>query len=113
MLDGKKSVAETIVYDSLDALSKNVSEDPLVAFKKAIENITPKMEVRSRRVGGSTYQVPVEVSEDRGVGHAMNWIIKFSRSRKGKSMVQNLSQELTDAFNNVDHHRKRDDITNG
>ena len=110
MLDGKKSVAETIVYDSLDALSKNVSEDPLVAFKKAIENITPKMEVRSRRVGGSTYQVPVEVSEDRGVGHAMNWIIKFSRSRKGKSMVQNLSQELTDAFNNVgSSSKKRDD----
>ncbi len=110
MLDGKKSVAETIVYDSLDALSKNVSEEPLIAFKKAIENITPKMEVRSRRVGGSTYQVPVEVSEDRGIGHAMNWIIKFSRSRKGKSMAQNLSQELTDAFNNVgSSSKKRDD----
>ena len=110
MLDGKKSIAEKIVYDSLDQLAKNVSEDPLLAFKTAIGNVAPRMEVRSRRVGGSTYQVPVEVSDDRGIGHAMNWIIKFSRSRKGKSMTQNLSQELTDAFNNVgSSSKKRDD----
>lgn len=110
MLDGKKSIAEKIVYESLDVLAKNVSEDPLLAFQKAIDNVAPRMEVRSRRVGGSTYQVPVEVSEDRGIGHAMNWIIKFSRSRKGKSMAQNLSQELTDAFNNVGaSSKKRDD----
>jgi small subunit ribosomal protein S7 len=111
MLGGKKSVAERIVYDSLIDLSKNVSEDPLVAFKRAIDNIAPRMEVRSRRVGGSTYQVPVEVSENRGVGHAMNWIIKFSRSRKGKSMAQNLSQELTDAFNEVGSSAKKRDDT--
>ncbi|MEK9726559.1 MAG: 30S ribosomal protein S7 [Candidatus Margulisiibacteriota bacterium] len=111
MLDGKKSIAERIVYDSLDELAKNVSEDPLIAFQKAIDNVAPRMEVRSRRVGGSTYQVPVEVNEDRGVGHAMNWIIKFSRSRKGKSMVQNLSQELTDAFNNVGSSAKKRDDT--
>ncbi|MGC6367239.1 MAG: 30S ribosomal protein S7 [Candidatus Marinamargulisbacteria bacterium] len=111
MLDGKKTIAEKIVYMSLDELSKNVSEDPLKAFQTAIDNIAPRMEVRSRRVGGSTYQVPVEVSEDRGVGHAMNWIINYSRSRKGKSMIQNLSQELTDAFNNVGSSAKKRDDT--
>ena len=83
MLDGKKCVAEKIVYSSMDELAKSVSQEPLVAFKSAIENVTPKMEVKSRRVGGSTYQVPMEVSELRGVGHAMNWIIKFSRGRRG------------------------------
>ena len=111
MLDGKKTIAEKIVYMSLEELSKNVSEDPLKAFQTAIDNIAPRMEVRSRRVGGSTYQVPVEVSEDRGVGHAMNWIINYSRSRKGKSMIQNLSQELTDAFNNVGSSAKKRDDT--
>ena len=110
MLDGKKSVAESIVYKSMDELAKSVSEDPLEAFKAAIENITPRMEVKSRRVGGSTYQVPMEVSEARGIGHAMNWIIKYSKSRKGKSMAQNLSQELIDAFKNVgSSSKKRDD----
>ena len=111
MLDGKKSIAENIVYSSMDELAKNVSQDPLEAFKSAIDNIAPRMEVKSRRVGGSTYQVPMEVSEDRGIGHAMNWIIPFSRSRKGKSMVQNLSQELTDAFNNVGSSAKKRDDT--
>lgn len=111
MLDGKKTIAENIVYSSLDELSKNVSQDPLEAFKTAIDNISPRMEVKSRRVGGSTYQVPIEVSEDRGIGHAMNWIIQFSRSRKGKSMVQNLSQELTDAYNNVGSSAKKRDDT--
>ena len=111
MLDGKKSVAEKIVYTSMDQLAKNVSEEPLHAFKTAIENIAPRMEVKSRRVGGSTYQVPMEVSELRGIGHAMNWIINYSKSRKGKSMAQNLSQELTDAFNNVGSSAKKRDDT--
>ena len=111
MLDGKKSIAETIVYSSMEELAKSVSEEPLTAFKSAIDNITPKMEVKSRRVGGSTYQVPMEVSEDRGIGHAMNWIIKFSKARKGKSMTVNLSQELTDAFNNVGSSAKKRDHT--
>ena len=98
---------QKIVYESLDV--------PLKMFLKIhwllkSDRQCCSMEVRSRRVGGSTYQVPVEVSEDRGIGHAMNWIIKFSRSRKGKSMAQNLSQELTDAFNNVGaSSKKRDD----
>ncbi len=111
MLDGKKSVAEKIVYLSMEQLAKNVSEEPLLAFKTAIDNIAPRMEVKSRRVGGSTYQVPMEVSESRGVGHAMNWIINYSKSRKGKSMSANLSQELTDAFNNVGSSAKKRDDT--
>ena len=111
MLDGKKTIAEKIVYDSLDELAKNVSEEPLSAFNAAIENVSPKMEVKSRRVGGSTYQVPIEVDELRGTGLAMDWIIKFSRSRKGRSMVMNLSQELTDAFNNVGSSAKKRDDT--
>ncbi|MBL6722505.1 MAG: 30S ribosomal protein S7 [Candidatus Margulisbacteria bacterium] len=111
MLDGKKTIAEKIVYDSLDELAKNVSEEPLSAFNSAIENVAPKMEVKSRRVGGSTYQVPIEVDELRGTGLAMDWIIKFSRSRKGRSMVMNLSQELTDAYNNVGSSAKKRDDT--
>ena len=111
MLDGKKTIAENIVYSSLDELAKNVSQDPLEAFKTAIENISPRMEVKSRRVGGSTYQVPMEVSESRGIAHAMDWIILFSKKRKGKSMVQNLTQELTDAFNNVGSSAKKRDDT--
>ncbi len=111
MLDGKKSVAENIVYSSLDALAKNVSDQPLDAFQKAVDNIQPKMEVKSRRVGGSTYQVPIEVKEDRAIGQALNWIIHFSRSRKGKSMIVNLSQELTDAYNNVGSSAKKRDDT--
>jgi small subunit ribosomal protein S7 len=111
MLDGKKTIAENIVYDSLVELAKNVSEEPLQAFNTAINNISPRMEVKSRRVGGSTYQVPIEVSDIRGTGLAMDWIIKFSRSRKGRSMVQNLTQELTDAFNNVGSSAKKRDDT--
>jgi small subunit ribosomal protein S7 len=111
MLDGKKSIAENIVYSSILELSKSVSEEPLVAFQTAIQNIAPKMEVKSRRVGGSTYQVPIEVGEARGVGHAMNWIIKFSRGRKGRAMVQNLTQELIDAYNNVGSSAKKRDDT--
>lgn len=111
MLDGKKLLAEKIVYDSLLILSANVSEDPLVAFNRAVRNVAPKMEVKSRRVGGSTYQVPIEVKDSRGMGYAMDWIIGFSRKKKGKSMVENLSQELTDAFNEVGASAKKRDDT--
>ena len=111
MLDGKKSIAENIVYSSLDNLSIAVNEDALKAFHTAIENVSPKMEVKSRRVGGSTYQVPITVNEDRARSHAINWIIKYSRSRKGKSMVDCLTQELTDAYNNVGASAKKRDDT--
>ena len=111
MLDGKKSVAESIVYESMDRLAKSVNEEPLAAFKQSIENIAPQMEVKSRRVGGSTYQVPIEVKEDRAISQAMKWIIGFSRSKKGRSMVDNLSQELIDAYNNVGASAKKKDDT--
>ena len=110
MVRGKKTIAETIVYDSIEKLSKSVSEDALIAFTTAIENVSPKMEVKSRRVGGSTYQVPIDVKKDRATSLAMKWIIDFSRKRKGKSMTEKLSQELIDAYNNVGaSSKKRDD----
>tara|TARA_A100001015_G_scaffold300191_1_gene385260 strand:- start:1110 stop:1577 length:468 start_codon:yes stop_codon:yes gene_type:complete len=111
MLDGKKSIAEKIVYSSLDKLSKEVNEDALSAFMTAISNVSPKMEVKSKRVGGSTYQVPIPVSEDRAQSHAINWIIKYSRSKKGKSMTDCLTQELVDAYNNVGATAKKRDDT--
>ena len=111
MLDGKKTIAESIVYESLDLLSKEVNEDPLNAFKLAIENILPKMEVKSRRVGGSTYQVPIEVKQERATALAMDWLIQFSRSGKGKSMKNKLAQQLIDAYNNVGSAAKKRDDT--
>lgn len=111
MLDGKKTIAEKIVYSSLDRLAENVSEEPIVAFQIAIENICPKMEVKSRRVGGSTYQVPIDIKADRSKSLAIKWIIDFSRKRKGKSMIDKLTQELTDAYNNVGASAKKRDDT--
>ena len=99
MIKGKKSLSQKIVYEALNVLSDNVKEDQLAAFEKAIKNVLPLMEVRSRRVGGSTYQVPVEVEQKRAYALAMRWIIKYSRDRKGLAMSQKLAQELTDAFN--------------
>jgi len=101
MLNGKKRVAENIVYKSLDKLSAEVKESQINAFNKALENVIPLMEVRSRRVGGSTYQVPVEVRSERGLSLAMRWIVQMSRNRSGKSMIDALSLELIDSFNSV------------
>jgi len=101
MLDGKKTIAEKIVYTSLTNLSNKVEAPEIEAFEKALNNIMPKMEVKSRRVGGSTYQVPIEVRFERSMALAMRWIINFARSRKGRNMVDSLSQELIDAYNNV------------
>ncbi len=101
MIGGKKSLAEVIVYQSLDVLAEKVKEPASDAFEKALKNVVPFMEVRSRRVGGSTYQVPVEVKRERGISLAMRWIIQSSRTRSGKTMVEKLSSELVDAFNKV------------
>ena len=101
MVDGKKSVARGIVYDALDIVQKKTNEQPLEVFLKAIENVKPAVEVKSRRVGGSTYQVPVEVRETRRDALAMRWIIQAARDRSGKSMSDRLSAELVDAFNNA------------
>lgn len=98
MLDGKKSVAEKVTYGALELLAKETSETPLDSFMKALKNVMPSMEVKSRRVGGSTYQVPIEVKSDRAVALGMRWIIGNARKRSGRSMIEKLSQELIDAY---------------
>ncbi|MCB0218769.1 MAG: 30S ribosomal protein S7 [Chrysiogenetes bacterium] len=97
MLHGKKSTAETIVYDALDIVAEKSSADPLDVFRKAMEQVKPNVEVKSRRVGGANYQVPVEVSQDRRQALAMRWIIDNSRDRSGRSMREKLAAELLEA----------------
>ena len=99
MLDGKKSVAEKIVYGAFDQIQEQAKEEPLAYFHQALENIMPAVEVRSRRVGGATYQVPVDVRTTRAVALAMRWIIGFARKRNEKTMTDRLAKELMDAFN--------------
>ena len=100
MYEGKKSVAEAIVYGALDGVESKVKSDPLAVFKQALENVAPAVEVRSRRVGGATYQVPVEVRTERRQALAIRWIIAAARDRNDKTMVDRLSAELLDASNN-------------
>jgi len=100
MYDGKKSVAEQIVYGALDQVESKAKSDPLAVFKQALENVAPAIEVRSRRVGGATYQVPVEVRNERRQALAIRWIITAARARNDKTMVDRLSAELLDASNN-------------
>ena len=98
MLCGKKRTAEDIVYGALDKLSQRVSKDPVAALEQAVKNATPLLQVKPRRVGGATYQVPVEVQPDRGLFLALTWLITSARSRKGKAMEDKLAEELTEAF---------------
>ena len=97
MMDGKKSIAEKIVYGALDVIGEKNSGEPLEVFDKALENVCPSVEVKSRRVGGATYQVPVEVRPQRRVALAMRWIVEASRKRSDKSMGLRLARELMDA----------------
>ena len=99
MLDGKKSTAERIVYDALAIIAERTGKDPLEALEASIKILTPSLEVRSRRVGGATYQVPVEVRPERRQALAIRWIIQAARDRSGHSMTEKLSAELLDAFN--------------
>lgn len=101
MVKGKKSVAQAIVYDAFDNIQKKTNEDPLEVFLTALENCKPQVEVKSRRVGGANYQVPVEVPPDRQVSVALRWIVQTARGRSGKPMSQALQSELIDAFNNT------------
>lgn len=101
MLGGKKQVARTIIYDSMAVLQKKTNEDPLTVFLKALENVKPMVEVKSRRVGGSTYQVPVEITDKRREALAMRWVIQAARSRSGSAMSVRLSTELLDSFNST------------
>ena len=100
MFDGKKSVAEAIVYGAMDKIKNKTSQDTVKVFHDALENVKPSLEVRSRRVGGATYQVPVEVRTDRRQALAIRWLIDYSRKRSETTMVDRLSAELLDAANN-------------
>ena len=98
MFDGKKTVAEKIVYDAIDKIKTKSKDEPITIFNEAINNIKPTVEVRSRRVGGATYQVPVEVKSNRSQALALRWILDASRKRKNKTMAEKLSFELLDAY---------------
>lgn len=100
MLDGKKSVAEKITYGALDLIQERGNNDPIEVFETALDNVRPTVEVKSRRVGGATYQVPVEVRPSRRTALAMRWLVEASRSRGEKSMGMRLAGELMDAFEN-------------
>ncbi len=99
MYDGKKGVAEKIFYAALEKLGEKTSEEPLRAFEKAVENVKPHLEVKARRVGGATYQVPMEVRPDRQVSLSIRWLITYARARGEKGMTDKLAAELVDAFN--------------
>jgi small subunit ribosomal protein S7 len=110
MLDGKKAIAESIVYGAFEIIRDRHKEEPLEMFRKAIDNVKPKIEVKSRRVGGATYQVPVEVRPERRVALAMRWMTMYSRSRGEKTMRERLAAELVDAASGRGNAvKKRDD----
>ena len=110
MLDGKKSIAERIVYDALDRAEAQLRRPPVDIFEQALRNSTPVLEVKPRRVGGATYQVPVEIKGDRRVSLAMRWLIQSARNRTGKTMADKLAGELLDAFHGQGATvKKRDD----
>ncbi|MGI6340970.1 MAG: 30S ribosomal protein S7 [Minisyncoccales bacterium] len=111
MWSGKKKTALRIIYNAFDFIEKETKQDPLDVFLKAIENVSPLLEVKPRRVGGATYQVPVEVKGDRKLSLAMKWIIKTSRSKKGKSMYQKLAEELIEASQNKGNSIKKKEDT--
>ncbi len=94
MWDGKKSIARKIVYNAFEIIRQKTGQDPLEVFKKAVENVKPILEVRPRRVGGATYQVPIEVRPERSISLALRWIVQYARERKGKPMMVKLAEEL-------------------
>ncbi len=111
MIDGKKNVAENIVYGAFEIVRNRYKEDPLEVFKKAMDNVKPKLEVKSRRVGGATYQVPVEVRPERRVALAMRWLVSYSRDRGEKTMRERLAGELVDAAQMRGNAVKKSDDT--
>jgi small subunit ribosomal protein S7 len=111
MLHGKRSIAEKIVYDAMKVIATKTGEEPLDTVKKAVDNVKPPLEVRSRRVGGATYQVPVEVRPRRASTLAIRWIVDYSRNRREKTMAECLANELMDAANGLGAAmKKRDDM---
>ncbi len=101
MLDGKKGIAEKIVYGAFDTVKEKTGEDAMEVFERAMENIKPQLEVKSRRVGGSNYQVPIEVKPDRSQALAFRWLTNAAKARHGKGMAENLANEIIDASNGV------------
>ncbi len=97
---GKKNTAQKIVYTAMERVKQKAKEDPLKMFEKAVENVRPMLETKSRRVGGATYQVPIEVASNRSTSLAVRWLIRYARGRAGKSMEEKLSAEIMDAVNN-------------
>src|SRR6478672_12435062 len=110
MAEGKKSLAERVFYGALDLIQQRTKEEPLKIFKKALDNVKPVVEVKSRRVGGATYQVPVEVRQDRRTALAMRWLIDYSKTRGEKTMMEKLAGEIMDAASNRGNAvKKRED----
>ena len=107
LLDGKKATAERIVYSALSTVAEKTGEDPIAVFKKAMDNIRPTLEVKPKRVGGATYQVPMEVNSRRATTLAIRWMVNFSRARKEKTMAERLANEIMDASNGVGASVKR------
>jgi len=101
MLDGKKGTAEKILYDAFNMIKEKTNQDPMEVYNKALENVSPLLEVKSRRVGGSNVQVPIEVSDDRAQALALRWIVNYARTRGGNSMSEKVAAELMDAANGV------------
>ncbi len=111
MLDGKRSTAEKIVYDAFELMRQRNGADPVATYKKALDNIKPQLEVKSRRVGGATYQVPIEVRQGRGTTLALRWVAQYSRTRREHTMAERLANELLDASNNTGAAVKRREDT--
>ncbi len=110
MRHGKQSVANRIIYDALKIIEERIGSDPLETFETAVRNVTPLVEVKARRVGGATYQVPMEVRSERGTALALRWLIQFSRARAGRTMASKLANELMDAANSTGNAmRKREE----
>jgi len=111
LLHGKRSTAEAIVYDAMEQIREKTQVDPIITLKRALDNIKPQIEVKSRRVGGATYQVPVEVKSGRATTLALRWLVDFSRQRREKSMAERLTNELIDASNGLGAAVKRREDT--
>ncbi|RCW46779.1 SSU ribosomal protein S7P [Halopolyspora algeriensis] len=110
LVDGKRSLAERIVYAALEGCREKTGTDPVVTLKRALDNVKPSLEVRSRRVGGATYQVPIEVRAGRSTTLALRWLVRFSRQRREKTMIERLTNELLDASNGLGASvKKRED----
>lgn len=111
MRRGKKSLAEKIFYSTMEKIQEKTKQEPIEVFEKAVKNVTPLLEVKARRIGGSTYQVPLEVKPDRGMAKGTTWLIEYAKARSGKSMVEKLTAEILDAANNTGSSVKKKEDT--